>query len=274
MTKEISTVAKPFLRWAGGKRWLLKYLSAINNIEIRTYYEPFLGGGSVFFSLQNVKHSVLSDLNPDLVNAYQALKNDAALVIKRLKTFENNENFYYKLREMSYKNIYDEAARFIFLNKTCFNGIYRVNRSGKFNVPYGFRRKDMDLIDESNLFAVGKRLQHASIKCQDFEKTLNRIKPGDFVFLDPPYTVAHENNGFVQYNQKIFSLDDQFRLAEYIKQIKKVGAYYVLTNAKHKAILDIYKAIEKPTVFTRCSRVGGAGARREGFNEYIFTNCL
>lgn len=271
---ELNVTAKPFLRWAGGKRWLIKHIGSINSQKINNYYEPFLGGGSVFFNLTNFKNANLSDLNSDLIDTYTSLKTNVELVIKKLRTFKNTEDFYYKIRETSFENIYENAAKFIYLNKTSFNGIYRVNHNGKFNVPYGFRNKNIDIVDAINLIRVSKKLQNAIIKCQDFEQTLSSVKKGDLVFLDPPYTVAHENNGFIQYNQKIFSIDDQKRLSAFVEMIKKKNAFYILTNAKHKAILEIYKNIDKPIVLTRSSTVGGIGARREDFNEYIFTNFL
>lgn len=265
---------KPFLRWAGGKRWLIRHIESIKKLKINNYFEPFLGGGSVFFNIDNFENAYLSDLNFELVETYNCLKNNVDKVIARLKTFNNDEEQYYIIRKTHYEDEYDRAAKFIFLNRTSFNGIYRVNRQGEFNVPFGFRRKEMDLVDSENLKRVSQKLQNVYINCQDFSKIENNISKGDFIFLDPPYTVAHENNGFIQYNQKIFSLDDQVRLAQLVELIKKKGALYIMTNAKHNAILEIYQNIDPPIVLTRSSTIGGSGARREGFNEYIFSNCL
>lgn len=265
---------KPFLRWAGGKRWLINHIEAVQNIKINNYFEPFLGGGSVYFNINNFQNAYLSDLNHDLIDTYNCIKNDVQTVIAKLSTYNNNEEEYYKTRELTYNDEYDRAAQFIYLNKTSFNGIYRVNREGKFNVPYGFRNKDLDLVEAENLILVSEKLQTATISCQDFSKIENQITKGDLIFLDPPYTVAHENNGFIQYNQKIFSIEDQERLSKLVEAIKQKEAYYILTNAKHEAILEIYKNIDKPIVLTRSSTIGGNGARREDFNEYIFSNCL
>ena len=270
---DINDNTKPFLRWAGGKRWFTKYLDNVNNLKVNNYYEPFLGGGAVFFSLNNFKKAYLSDLNPDLIETYKCIRDKPEKIISFLKTFYNSENEYYKIRDIIYENDYQRAARFIYLNRTSFNGIYRVNQLGKFNVPYG-KRKNIDLVDSENIYKVSKKLKNTIINHQDFELIYSKIKEHDLVFLDPPYTVAHENNGFIQYNQKIFSLGDQERLAKFIQKIKNKGAYYILTNAKHQAILDIYREIDFPITLTRSSTVGGSGARREGFNEYIFSNCL
>lgn len=265
---------RPFLRWAGGKRWLLKHITEIKKLEIDCYYEPFLGGASIFLNIDNYNKAILSDLNYDLIETYCSLRDDVKSVIEILEKFNNNEQEYYRIRNTNYDNPLDRAAKFIFLNKTSFNGIYRVNQKGQFNVPYGFRTNISDLVDKKNLELVSNKLKDVDIKCQDFFELSTTIKKGDFVFLDPPYTVAHENNGFIQYNQKIFSLDDQIRLSKLIEKIKEIGAYYILTNAKHDAILEIYKNIDNPIILSRNSTVGGIGARREIFNEYIFSNCL
>jgi DNA adenine methylase len=272
--KEMQTDIKPFLRWAGGKRWLIRHIESIKTMKINNYFEPFLGGGSIFFNIDNFENAYLSDLNSELIETYNCLKNDVEKVITKLKTYSNDEELYYKIRKLRYDDEYDRAAKFIFLNRTSYNGVYRVNRQGEFNVPFGFRRKDMDLVDPENLRKVSQKLQNVNIVCQDFCQIENNINKGDFIFLDPPYTVAHENNGFIQYNQKIFSLEDQVRLSQLVEIIKEKEAFYILTNAKHDAILEIYKNIDDPIVLTRSSTIGGSGARREGFNEYIFSNCL
>lgn len=272
-TKKTIDNSKPFLRWAGGKRWLIKHIESIKKLKIKTYYEPFLGGGSVFFNIDNYKNAHLSDLNSELIDTYSCLRDNLEDVVAKLKTFKNTEFQYYKIRETQFEDIVDKSAKFIFLNKTSFNGIYRVNQKGEFNVPYGFRN-NIDIVDIENLKKVSLKLQNTVLKCQDFEAISKNIKKGDFVFLDPPYTVAHENNGFIQYNQKIFSLEDQIRLSKFVETIKEKEAFYILTNAKHKAIQEIYNNIDNPIVLTRSSTVGGIGARREGFKEYIFSNCL
>lgn len=266
---------KPFLRWAGGKRWFVKYLTELNRIKINNYFELFVGGGSVFFNLNNYKNAFISDLNLELIESYEALRDDPKNVIKILKEFKNDKIEYYNIREQKFENKFERAAQFIYLNQTSFNGIYRVNKNGNFNVPFGNRNKK-DIIEEQNLLLVSKKLQNVNMACNDFENNLEKIKAGDLVFLDPPYTVAHEKNGFIQYNQKIFSLDDQYRLSEFVKKIEKKGAFYILTNAKHQAILEIYKDLESPVSLKRSSTIGGLGAKRgkEGFNEYIFSNCL
>lgn len=268
-------VPKPFLRWAGGKKWFSKHLQNLLPSKVVNYHEIFLGSGSVFFNLPNDYYTSarLSDTNRDLINAFQQVKSNCAEVISILKSFQNTEKFYYSLRDK-----YDEkskafnAARLIFLNKTGFNGIYRVNSDGRFNVPYGFR-KSVDFVDEQNLIQVRKRLKNVTLKTLDFEHALENIQDGDLVFIDPPYTVAHENNGFIAYNQKLFSIDDQVRLAKATEKIHEKGAYFILTNAAHKSIKSIYENCGLRIEVTRMSLIGGSGAKRELITEYIFTNC-
>lgn len=265
--------SEPFLRWAGGKRWFLKYIDQIIPEEFNNYHEPFLGGGAVYFHLEHKKIAFLSDLNPELIETYSCVKNKLDKVITTLSSFKNTETQYYKIRSKKFDNDFERAAQFIYLNKTSFNGIYRVNKNGDYNVPYGFR-KNTKIVQKENLKIVSSMLQNAQLINDDFSVLLNNINENDFVFIDPPYTVAHENNGFIEYNQKIFSLEDQKRLCTIIEKIKDVGAFYILTNAKHDSIKKIYSKIDKPIVLSRNSTIGGKGARREQFKEYIFTNCI
>jgi len=263
---------KPFLRWAGGKSWLIKHLDAIKRSRYRNYHEPFLGGGSTFFYLRPAGTAYLSDLNADLIDTYKALKRDAKGVIQILETFSNNEREYYKIRDREYKTRIQRAAKFIYLNQTSFNGIYRVNLNGVYNVPYGFRTKNF--LDRDNLLAAQAALKSADIDTIDFFEISQHIKRHDLIFLDPPYTVSHNNNGFIKYNEKIFSLEDQIRLSELITAIKRKGAYYILTNAAHKTIEDIFEKGDKKIILNRASRVGGTYANRGQTNEYVFTNTV
>lgn len=275
-TNNQELIARPFLRWAGGKKWFIKHLKDFLPRQINNYYEPFLGSASTFFSLPNdyYKSAFLSDLNEDLINAYLQIRDSLDSLLGLLKSFENTENFYYKIREKHFEiDPVFRAARMIYLNKVGYNGIYRVNSEGKFNVPYG-HRKNVDFIDEENLKAVSSKLQKVKLVPRDFDKAMKTVKANDLVFIDPPYTVAHENNGFIEYNKKLFSLDDQIRLSNSIKAIIDAGAYYILTNAKHERILEIYSHLGKPKVLIRHSHIGGVGAVREDVKEYVFTNCI
>lgn len=268
----VNTYPKPFLRWAGGKNWLLKYLREIKYFNFNNYHEPFLGGGSIFFYLEPQRHSFLSDLNEELIETFNAVKHNVNRVIKTLKTFKNSEVDYYKIRESQLSTNAERAARFIYLNQTSYNGIYRVNLKGEYNVPYGFR--DKSFLDVENLLRAQKCLRNTTIESKDFSHILDNVRRKDLVFLDPPYTVSHNNNGFIKYNEKIFSLDDQIRLSNVIEAIKKKGAYYILTNAAHKTIEDIFQKNDKKLIFQRASLIGGSNAKRGQIQEFIFTNTV
>jgi len=262
---------KPILRWAGGKNWLIKHLQTILPIDgFNNYHEPFLGGASIFLSINPTKKSYLSDLNKELIELYIAVRDDPTKIIDLLKTYKNEESFYYKLRELEPSNIVEHAARFIYLNQTSFNGIYRVNLNGKYNVPYGHRNKDF--LAAENLLNVSFRLKKTLLFHGDFEDCIKNIKKKDLVFLDPPYTVSHNNNGFIKYNQKIFSLDDQVRLSTMIDKIRSKDAYYILTNAAHKTIIEIFEKGDRFIEMNRASLIGGSKAKRGQTSEYIFTN--
>lgn len=268
--QELIEQAKPFLRWAGGKSWLIKHLGNVKVSKFNNYHEPFLGGGATFFFLQPQNHSYLSDLNSDLIETYQALKINATGVIKTLETFLNTEGEYYRIRDRQYKSPIQRAAKFIYLNQTSFNGIYRVNLKGVYNVPYGFRNKNF--LDRQNLLDVQIALKNTVIEACDFYSTIKNIRKGDLIFLDPPYTVSHNNNGFIKYNEKLFSLDDQIRLSKLIDHIKRKKAYYILTNAAHKTINEIFDRGDRRLTLNRASLIGGINSKRGQTNEYVFTN--
>ena len=263
-------IFKPILRWAGGKTWLIKHLSNIKKGNYNNYHEPFLGGAATFFYLQPPNGSFLSDLNGELIATYQTIKDDAPGVIKKLKTYKNTEDFYYKIREKTGVSSIECAARFIFLNQTSFNGIYRVNLKGVYNVPFGFRTKKF--LNPQNLLMAQKALATATLRQCDFYSIIDNVHEGDLVFLDPPYTVSHNNNGFIKYNEKIFSLDDQIRLSKLIDVIKDKGAYYILTNAAHKTIEEIFEKGDRKITLNRASLIGGVNSQRGQTSEYVFTN--
>lgn len=266
----VSEPVKPFLRWAGGKSWLIKHLSNIKITDFSNYHEPFLGGASTYFYLSPPKKSFLSDLNEDLIETYIQVRDNAKEVIKRLKTFENSAEYYYEIRSTNFNNAIDKAARFIYLNQTSYNGIYRVNLKGVYNVPFGYRTKDY--INENSIMSAQEALSNATIKHGDFYDIIDNVFPGDLVFLDPPYTVSHNLNGFIKYNEKIFSLDDQIRLAKLIDEIKQKGAFYILTNAAHKTIEKIFDKGDRKLILNRASLIGGLKSTRGQTSEFIFTN--
>jgi DNA adenine methylase len=268
---------QPFLRWTGSKRWLLK--NGIEDLlpkEINNYHEPFLGGGAMFFHLKssskyNIDKFHISDFNSELVNTYLQLRDNPNGVIELLKGFKNTSEDYYIIRGHEPQDMIESAARFIFLNRTSFNGIYRVNSQGIYNVPYG-KRKNVDIVTQNLLLNTSLLLQNVNIDCKDFQFNQNNLQENDFVFMDPPYSVAHENNGFIMYNQKLFSWDDQIRLRDFALELSQKKVNFIITNAYHSSISDLYKNVGKMRKISRYSQIGGKIERRGNFNEMIISN--
>ncbi len=271
--EQTKSITKPFLRWAGGKNWLVKHLPKyLPKNGFTNYHEPFLGGASIFFYL-NPKKSFLSDLNKDLIETYVEVKNNVEQVIDELSRFENTTEFYYEVRHQQYDSKPKKAAHFIYLNQTSFNGIYRVNLKGIYNVPFGYRKKDFFEPDILRRASVG--LKNADLTNTDFRDSIANVKENDLVFLDPPYTVTHNNNGFIKYNKSLFDLDSQFALSNYIDKIKEKGAYYILTNAAHHQIEDIFtKESDQILRLDRASLIGGRNAKRGNYAELVITNIV
>lgn len=262
----------PFLRWAGGKRWLVpEIVKLVENVRFDGYHEPFLGGGSVFFALKPGGQVRLSDLNMDLITVYRRVRDNPSGVADRLARYENTSDCYYATRAAKPTTDDDLAARFIYLNHTSYNGIYRVNLKGEYNVPYG-NRTNTRIPDLAWLEAVSERLEGVELHGCSFEISLGDVKEGDLVFLDPPYTVAHNNNGFVKYNQHLFSFEDQKLLAKSIKEISERGASFILTNAAHKSIDQLFSPLGRKITVTRRNVIGGVNASRGRADEYVFTN--
>lgn len=266
---------KPFLRWAGGKTWLTTHIGEFLPKTVNNYHEPFLGGGSMFFHLKSKniinKKCYLSDTNEELINAYKVLKNQPNELFELLKTHKNDEKEYYKIRSTQFNNNIERASRFFYLNKTSFNGIYRVNKNGQYNVPFGHRKLEV-LYNFEQLEKTSKSLKNCFFSVLDFKKSIVKVKEGDLVFLDPPYTVAHENNGFIQYNQSLFSWENQIELSKLLLEIKEKKANFILTNAYHTSIEKIYDDKGKKTILSRASTIGGIGASRTTYNELIYTS--
>lgn len=261
-----------FLRWAGGKRWLLPQIPAVlGDVKVRNYYEPFLGGGSVFLSVSVTGTAFLSDLNADLIETYVQVRDEPSKVATALSRYKNEIDHYYRARGQTPSDPAERAARFIYLNHTSFNGIYRVNLQGEYNVPFG-NRESPKIPTHEHLKAVSTRLRGAALEANDFEAAIAKAGKHDLVFLDPPYTVAHDNNGFVKYNQKLFSFADQERLRDAIDRLRKRGAYYILTNAAHKSISELFDFGETRLKLTRRNSIGGKKAARGSASEYLFTN--
>ena len=228
---------KPFLRWAGGKRWIAGQLAKIISPDRGTYFEPFLGGGSLYFAALPEK-AVLSDINPRLVETYQVLRDYPQSVIDALEVWTNDERSYYEIRETEYADPIHRVAQFIYLNRTCWNGLYRVNRKGKFNVPFGNHGRPV--FDARQLMAASTALQNAEIRCGDFAKVLKHSRCGDFVYLDPPYVSSSKANGFSKYTVSEFSWDDQQRLGRTALSLAKKGCHVLASNISREDIIELY----------------------------------
>jgi DNA adenine methylase len=263
----------PFLKWPGGKRWFVQKHAALLPQTFNRYIEPFLGGGSVFFHLQP-KKSLLGDTNPDVITAYKSIKEDWCALIKSLQHHQrkHSDDHYYSVRQHIPNEIVQRASRMIYLNRTCFNGIYRVNLRGEFNVPRG--TKDAVILDSDKFETVARLLKNADIRLADFEVLIDDASVGDLVFADPPYTVRHNLNGFVKYNEKLFSWQDQERLAAALTKAIDRGVQVVSTNANHKSIRDLYRNKGFRLITTsRFSSISASAESRKQFEELIVLSC-
>ena len=259
---------KPFLKWAGGKRWLVDKHSDLLDVEFDRYIEPFLGSGAVFFSLAPCS-SILCDKNEELIEAYSAIKNDWQLVFAYLKKHNSNHSkeYYYKIRSAKFRTPHTRAARFLYLNRTCWNGLYRVNLKGEFNVPMGTKTKVV--MDDDDFEKVSENLANSELLAGDFELALEKAGAGDFVFVDPPYTIKHNYNGFVKYNESIFSWQDQERLRDLVSEATTRGAKVIVTNASHDSIRDLYYNIGEITTLNRASVISGKANARGTYDEVV-----
>lgn len=260
---------KPFVKWAGGKRWLLNHPDFSIPKYTGRYIEPFLGGGAVFFSLRP-EQAILSDINEWLITTYEAIKECPEKVYSELIVHQKHhcKEYFYKERSRKHLECWKRAAQFLYLNRTCWNGLYRENLRGEFNVPIG--TKDKVIFEEENFFEISKTLSDATLHCCDFAKTIEQAKKGDLIFADPPYTTAHNQNGFVKYNQKIFSWEDQVRLRDVLLKAAKKGVIVIVTNADHHSIHDLYKNIGNYISLERQSIISGKGSARVRTSEAFF----
>lgn len=258
----------PFLKWAGGKRWLTKKMPDYFPENYNNYFEPFLGSGAVFFSLLP-ENAVLADINPSLILTYKAIKENHKAVNERLLEHSKNHNteYYYHIRSLEYTNPYDLAARFIYLNRTCFNGLYRVNLKGQFNVPIG--SKDNVILRTDNFEKIAKCLSKAEILHSDFEAIVDRAEQGDLVYIDPPYTVKHNNNGFVKYNERMFTWEDQIRLSNAVKRANERGVHVIISNADHNSIKELYSSIGEINLLSRSNVIASDPANRGKYSELL-----
>jgi len=263
--------AKPFVKWAGGKGQLVEQLAARMPERYSGYHEPFVGGGALFFYL-TPERAFLSDLNEELINAFLVVRNDCEALLKSLKQHKNSAEYYYRIRALDPEDLdpVERASRFIYLNKTCYNGLYRVNRQGKFNVPFG-RYKNPVYADEYQLRLSSKALQHAEIKSADFEIVLEQAKAGDFVYFDPPYQPISETSNFTSYTADAFDGNQQQRLAIVFRELDRRGCFLMLSNSDSPLVHELYRGFRVETVMAK-RYINCKGERRGAIPEALVLN--
>jgi len=277
-----SLLPKPFVKWAGGKRQLLPILSQYIPQNFDTYFEPFLGGGAVLFHLisQNPHlKSFVSDLNSTLILSYVTIRDRVneliiSLGIHSENYFKNSEEYYYHIRESNPKSQIDKVSRLIFLNRTCFNGLYRVNSKGKFNVPIG-KYVNPNIVNKENLLAVSHFLQSKgiSIKCEDFTTSLKRVQKDDFVYLDPPYQPVSSTANFTSYTNDSFSYKDQERLFVEFQKLDSKGCKVLLSNSKSEEIIDLFSEYSDNIIEINANRfISSDSKKRTGHTEILIKN--
>lgn len=270
---------QPLLKWAGGKRKLLQYILPKVPDRYNCYLEPFIGGASVLMAI-SPKKAIVSDLNDDLINTYLETRDFPEDLINVLKKYngKHSEDFYYQIRNLdrleSFQNLSDleKAARFIYLNHTCYNGLYRVNSLGQYNTPIG-RYKNPKIVDEQNIRLVSEYFKNNDIRfiCNDYKKTLDLAREGDFVYLDPPYDPISDSASFTMYTKDGFDKEDQKRLKKECDRLNSIGALFMQSNSDTNFIRELYKdyfieTIEAPR------NINSKGDKRKNVNEVLITN--
>ncbi len=262
------TIPRPFLRWAGSKRFALKYILELLPSRFRIYREPFLGSGALYFLLRP-ERAVLSDICAELIETFLAVRDNAGAVARYLRGMKPQKRLFDYIKKHRSAGPFKRAAEFIYLNKSAWNGLYRVNSLGEFNVPFGRPKTDF-IADFQNLRECGSLLRSRGVSLQicDFEDNILDAKRGDLVYLDPPFVTGHSNNGFVDYNEELFSWDDQERLAHIAVWLAKQGVHVIASNANHKAILQLYPGFGSRPI-TRFSTLASDLDKRRPVSEIL-----
>lgn len=272
--------AKPIVKWAGGKRQLLSqfrefglYPSGFDDAGSR-YFEPFVGGGAVFFDLYP-KNATISDLNSELITTYAVVRDDVERLIESLKKHVYGKDYFLKMRAMNPAEMseLDVASRFIYLNRTCFNGMYRVNSKGQFNVPFG-RYKNPIICDENNLRAASRSLQGVKILNVDYKAAVSKAGAGDFVYFDPPYYPVSPTSSFTSYTKDGFAEKEQIELRDTFAELSNRGCYVMLSNSDTTFIRNIYSGLKNVTITTvNAGRsINSKAAGRGKITELVITN--
>ncbi|WP_233096016.1 DNA adenine methylase [Alicyclobacillus sp. SO9] len=268
---------QPFLKWAGGKRQLLSDIREQAPKDYHTYFEPFVGGGAVLFDLHPAQ-AVINDVNEELVNAYTVIRDDVESLLEDLAKHENNKAYFYALRELDRKSDYtrlsavERASRLIYLNKTCYNGLFRVNSQGQFNVPFGDYKKP-NIKNEKTLLAVHEYLlsSNVSVMNTDFADAVKDAVAGDFVYFDPPYDPVSDTSSFTGYSLGGFGKMEQIRLKETVDELSRRGCKVMLSNSATQFIKDLYKDYRQ--VFVDAKRAINSNAAKRGkIDEILVMN--
>ena len=279
---------KPILKWAGEKRKLYLQIKEQLPKEFNKYLEPFFGGGAILFGLKNdglISKAYVNDINKELMNVYNVVSREPCLLMEKMdelteKHLQKGEPYYYHVRSLDRLSNYEEkdnifkAARMVYLNKSCYNGLYRVNATGYFNVPFG-HKKNVKLYERENLMKVSSYLSSKEVKLfnLDYNEFVRKnVKKGDFVYLDPPYDIAETHNTFAQYQKNGFGKESQKDLYELCCFIDDVGAYFVQSNSGTEFILDLYKERFNLNTINVKRVIGAKGESRGDFKEVLITN--
>jgi DNA adenine methylase len=275
--KKINPFVQPILKWAGGKRQLFPEISRYIPSKFKTYYEPFLGGGAVLFGFQPSK-AIVGDINADLINVYSVVKDNVGELIEALSKYKNEKDYFYYIRELDrtekykkFSNI-EKAARIIYLNKTCYNGLFRVNSQGQFNVPFG-NYHNPEIINRPVLKAVSNYFNEHEIifKAEGFESVLASASKGCFVYMDPPYDPISDSSSFTGYSLDGFNREDQLRLKDVCDRLDKKGCFFLLSNSYTDFIRELYSDYIIETV--QVSRnINSDGTKRGKINEVLVRN--
>src|SRR5215831_144896 len=271
----------PFVKWAGGKGQLLSELDKMIPGQLNRYFEPFLGGAAMFIHLASrnmISTAYLSDTNEELIKAFKVVRDSVGELIEFLNQHQreydkNPSEYYYRLRELIQpRNDVEIAARFVALNKTCFNGLYRVNQNGKFNVPMGDYKKPL-ICDSSNLKNVSSVLRHsnAEIQCVDYRQTLSKGETNDFVYLDPPYDPVSYTSDFTAYTPNGFGRENQVQLANVFRKLSDRGCFVLLSNSDTPFIRQLYSDFNIKEVDVQRA-INCKGSKRAGYKELLISN--
>ena len=276
-----ATTPKPFVKWAGGKRQLITSLEGHLPKKFGTYFEPFLGGGALLFHLLNQSPNLkcnISDLNSDLILAYITIRDKVEQLVESLERHSGKYSadkieYYYSVRESAPKNQIEKVSRLLFLNKTCFNGLYRVNSKGQFNVPLG-RYTNPSIVNKENLISVSKILQskNIAIRCQDFEAILDEVKKDDYVYFDPPYQPVSKTANFTSYTKCEFTYDDLKRLANVCQKLDKKDCKVLLSNSNTKEVKKLFSSKWKVVEVSANRAINSNSKKRTGHTELLIKN--